>query len=77
MEGKAKAKPGMAYLESETYISKKREREPNEKNKWIWRNKRTPNTQQKRKLVALTLMAAVEAVLENHVYNFNGNYSDK
>ena len=40
--------------------------------KWVWLKAKKPSDLQRKKLIALSLMAAAKTVLENHIYTFNG-----
>ena len=40
--------------------------------KWNWSKTRVPSQLQKKKLIALALMATMKTVLHNHLYEFDG-----
>jgi hypothetical protein len=68
----ARAKPGLAYLDKDTYHRVVNGVKSGEIEKWNWIGKKQPSELQKKRMIALTLMKAVETVLGNHIYCFDG-----
>ena len=63
----------MPYLDSDTYTRIKDGVKTKGVPKWVWTKAKKPSDLQRRKLIALALMAAARTVLKNHIYTFNGD----
>ena len=72
LDGTDRGKPGLAYLDTDTYTRTINGVRTKGINKWVWNKAKKPSALQRKKLIALSLMSAVKTVLENHVYTFNG-----
>ena len=71
LDGTDRGKPGLAFLDSDTYTRTENGVKTKGVNKWVWNKAKKPSALQRKKLIALALMSAAKTVLENHVYNFN------
>ena len=73
LDGKVRQKPTIAYLDSDVFTKTVNGVKINDVQKWT-DNGRKPSQKQRRKIIALTLMAATKTILQNHIYSFNGKY---
>ena len=73
LDGKVRQRPSLAYLDSDVYTKTVNGVKFTDVQKWV-NNGRKPSEQQKRKIIALTLMAVTKTILQNHIYSFNGKY---
>jgi hypothetical protein len=72
VDNRQRSKPGIAYLDVDTYDRVDNGVKTKGVEKWTWKGKRSPSTLQRNKMVALVLMKTVETLLENHIYCFDG-----
>ena len=70
IDGTAKTKPTIAYLDSDYYY-KTVNGERVKTYKWNWDRVRNPSELQKRKMIALTLIMSKKTVLSNYLYCFH------
>ena len=63
LDGTDRGKPGLSYLDSDTYTRTVNGVKTKGVSKWVWTKARTLSNLQKSKLIALTLMAAAKTVL--------------
>ena len=71
IDGTTRGKPTLAYLDSDTYTRVSNGKKELDVQKWIFKS-RKPTRIQKRKIIALVLMATAKTILGNHIYSFNG-----
>ena len=71
LDGTDKRAPTMAFLDSNTYTrTRNGVKEPGVE-KWNWDTVKNPSPAQRKRIVALTLMKAVETLLPNQIYLFD------
>ena len=71
IDGIRRAKPTIAFLDSETYTRTQNGERQHNVPKWNWDNVRKPSDLQKRKLVALALSKVAKTIFTNHLNKFN------
>ena len=63
----------MAYLDSDfTYRKNKNGKNVNQE-KWSWKGKRKPRQIQERKMITEMMVIIARMILENHIYQYDGN----
>ena len=71
VEGRAKQAPGIAYLDTDIYVSRVRGEGQARKEKWDWDLWQPPTMEKQREMVAMLVSKQVEVVVTNHIYSFN------
>ena len=72
IDGTNRSEPTLAYLDNTTYTRVINGVKYRGTEKWVWTNVRSPSKLQKKKMIAMGLMASTRTLLENHIYVFNG-----
>ena len=72
LDGRERIRHTLAYLESDVYSRTTAGTIEHDVPKWNWSKARVPSKIQKKKLIALALMAIMKTVLEKHLYEFDG-----
>ena len=71
VEGRGKQAPGIAYLDTDIYVSRVRGEGQARKEKWNWDLWQPPTMERQRERVAMLISKQVEVGVSNHIYCFN------
>ena len=68
LEGNSKGKVTVAFLDTDTYRSRRKGEQGMLKPKWSWEGKRRPTVAERKILVALLLREQVRVIITSHLY---------
>ena len=72
LEGRQKAAPGIAYLDTTWYISTTKGEGRVKKEKWVWDQWVEPDDDKLKTMIALMLREQVRVLISNHYYTVDG-----
>ena len=72
IDGTERAKPTLAYLDNPKYTRVVNGVSYAGTEKWVWDKVREPSNIQRKKMLAMVLMASTKTLLENLIYVFDG-----
>ena len=71
IDGTNRGSPTIAFLDSDFYTRVKHGVKEQGVPKWSWEGIKLPSNLQKKRVIVLTIMKAMETILTNHVYVFD------
>ena len=72
-EGAATKRPTIAYLDCDTYVSRRKGQRAETRPKWSWSSWKEPRERQRKVMFALVMREQVRTIISNHLYSFGGN----
>ena len=73
LEGNSKGKVTIAFLDSETFKSRRKEDNGMEREKWNWEGKMTATKEHQKIMMALMFREQVRVVITSHYYQYGGH----